>query len=253
MTSDIHHTAADGFARSADAYVRGRPDYPPEITGWLRDSIRLRPGMTAADLGAGTGKFTPYLLETGASVIAVEPVDQMREKISALPVEVIEGSAVSIPLPSESVDAIVCAQSFHWFANAAALAEIHRLLKPGGRLGLVWNAKDDRVEWVAKFDQILERYQGDTPRYRSGNWRKAFPTMGFGPLHEARFAHGHTGPAREVILDRIRSISFMAKLPPEEWNVVEQELEAMIMEEFGNADTIIVPYETFAYWTEKTG
>lgn len=209
--------------------------------------------MTAVDLGAGTGKFTPYLLETGASVIAVEPVDQMREKISALPVEVIEGTAVSIPLPSESVDAIVCAQSFHWFANAAALAEIHRLLKPGGRLGLVWNAKNDRVEWVAKFDQILERYQGDTPRFRSGNWRKAFPADGFGPLHEACFAHGHTGPPREVILDRIRSISFMAKLPPEEWNVVEQELKTMIEEEFDNAGTVTVPYETFAYWTEKTG
>ena len=103
----IHHAAAEGYQANADRYVKGRPDYPPEIATWLRDTIGLHAGMTVIDLGAGTGKFTPRLLETGAQVIAVEPVAQMLEKLSAaLPqVKTLAGTAESIPLPDESVDA----------------------------------------------------------------------------------------------------------------------------------------------------
>ena len=91
--------------------MKGRPDYPPEIAAWLRETIGLHAGMTVIDLGAGTGKFTPRLLETGAQAIAVEPVPQMLEKLSAaLPqVKTLAGTAEAIPLPDESVDAVVCA------------------------------------------------------------------------------------------------------------------------------------------------
>lgn len=118
-THSIHHAAAEGYQANADRYVKGRPDYPPEIAAWLRETIGLHAGMTVIDLGAGTGKFTPRLLETGAQVIAVEPVPQMLEKLSAaLPqVKTLAGTAEAIPLPDESVDAVVCAQSFHWFAR----------------------------------------------------------------------------------------------------------------------------------------
>lgn len=141
----IHHAAAEGYSIGSDSYVRGRPDYPPEITGWLRGSLGLHAGTTVVDLGAGTGKFTPRLLETGTRVIAVEPVPQMlRELSDTLPqVEIVAGSADAIPLPDASVDAIVCAQAFHWFATPAALAEMHRILNPGGRLGFIWNVRDE--------------------------------------------------------------------------------------------------------------
>ena len=75
----VHRAAAAGFARGAEDYVRGRPDYPDAVRGWLRDDVQLGPGKVAVDLGAGTGKFTPYLLATDARVIAVEPVAQMLE------------------------------------------------------------------------------------------------------------------------------------------------------------------------------
>lgn len=114
-TDGVHHAAAEGYASLANTYTRGRPDYPPEVAGWLRDQLGLEAGKTVVDLGAGTGKFTPRLIETGAHVIAVEPVAGMLEKLAASfpQVDARPGTADAIPLPDASVDAIVCAQSFH--------------------------------------------------------------------------------------------------------------------------------------------
>ncbi len=103
----IHQAAAQGFASQADTYARGRPEYPAEIDTWLRGTLGLSAGRTVLDLGAGTGRFTRRLVETGATVIAVEPVAQMRAQLAvALPsVQALEGSAEAIPLPDASVDA----------------------------------------------------------------------------------------------------------------------------------------------------
>jgi len=253
----VHHTAADGYAttETADRYVRGRPDYPPEIADWLRDQLELRAGKTVVDLGAGTGKFTPRLISTGAKVIAVEPVAAMLGKLSAaLPqVETYAGTADSIPLPDASVDAVVCAQSFHWFSTYAALAEILRVLKPGGKLGLIWNLRDANVPWVARLDAIVNRVEGDTPRYYTGAWRSAFPFDGFGPLNERHFSVGHTGSPGDVILNRVRSISFVAALGADEREKIDNEVKALIAGEplLAGKDVVTVPYETAAFHVEK--
>jgi len=256
-TDAVHHAAADGYTTTADNYVRGRPDYPPAITDWLREQLDLHAGKTVVDLGAGTGKFTPRLLETGATVIAVEPVDAMRDKlIAALPqVEALSGTAQSIPLPDASVDVVVCAQSFHWFATVEALAEIHRVLKPGGRLGLVWNMRDARVGWIAQLDQIVNRVEGDTPRYYTGAWRKVFPFAGFGPLHEQHFAHGHTGTPDDVVLNRVRSSSFIAALPAPEREIIDDEVRALMAREptLNGVEEVTVPHDTAAFYAVKEG
>jgi SAM-dependent methyltransferase len=254
-THAIHHAAAEGYTATADNYVRGRPDYPPEVAGWLRDTLGLQVGRTALDLGAGTGKFTPRLVATGARVIAVEPVAQMRDKLSAaLPqVEALPGTAQAIPLPDASVDAIVCAQAFHWFATPGALAEMHRVLKPGGKLGLVWNMRDARVSWVAQLDQIVNRVEGDTPRYYTGAWRKVFPFDGFGPLQEQHFSHGHTGSPEDVIVMRVRSTSFIAALPDAQREIIDAQVRALIAAtpELNGKEVVSVPYETAAFHTVK--
>lgn len=251
----IHRSAAGGFSQAADAYARGRPDYPPEVAGWLRGDLDLGPGRTVVDLGAGTGKFTPLLLATGAAVVAVEPVAQMLEKLAAaLPdAEARAGTAEAIPLPDGAADAVVCAQAFHWFANPAALAEIRRVLKPGGRLGLIWNVRDSRLGWMARIDAIQRPYEGDTPRFHNGQWRTLFPAPGFGPLHERHYRHGHTGAPEDVILNRIRSVSFIAALPPGERARVDAQLRALIAStpELRGREVVTVPYETAAYWTVK--
>jgi len=155
--TDVHRTADAGFTRGADTYVPGRPDFPHAALTWLREDLGLHPGKTSLDLGAGTGKFTRLLVETGAEVKAVEPVSAMRDRLQRdLPgVTALPGTAQHIPLPDSSTDAVVCAQAFHWFASAEALAEIHRVLKPGGVLGLIWNVRDQSVDWAADLTQIM--------------------------------------------------------------------------------------------------
>jgi SAM-dependent methyltransferase len=176
----VHHAAAKGFAAAAEAYQRARPDYPPALAEWLRSELGLAPGRVAVDLGAGTGKFTPLLSATGARVIAVEPVEAMRaELVAAHPnVEALAGEAERLPLGDALVDAIVCAQSFHWFAKPAVLAEMRRALRPGGALALVWNVRDERIAWVMALTKILDRHQGDAPRHERGQWRALFPAPG---------------------------------------------------------------------------
>lgn len=255
--SDLHPAAATGFASGADTYAKGRPDYPAALSAWLHGALRLGPGRAVADLGAGTGKFTGLVAATGAAVTAIEPVDAMRARLAAsLPgVTALAGSAEAIPLPDGSLDALVCAQAFHWFSTPAALAEIRRVLKVGGRFGLVWNVRDESVPWVAALTAIMAAREGDAPRYHTGAWRRLFPAEGFSPLHEETFAHGHTGTPDQVILDRVLSVSFIAALAePERAKVAARvrDLIARTPELAGRAE-VTFPYRTHAYWCEREG
>jgi SAM-dependent methyltransferase len=206
--SPIHDAAAVGFARSAEAYEIGRPGYPAAALEPLQPS----PGQAVLDLAAGTGKLTRALAATGASVIAVEPVAEMR---AALPAEVraLDGTAEAIPLDDASVDLVTVAQAFHWFDGDAALREIHRVLRPGGRLALLWNRRVEDADINVAIEELLEPYRSDTPTHSGDAWRAAFErTTLFGPLR------AHVFPNEQVLDEdglaaRICSISFIACLP----------------------------------------
>jgi len=248
--NDVHRVADSGFSRAAERYVRGRPDYPAQLDGWLRERLGLGEGQIVLDLGAGTGKFTSHLIATGAQVIAVEPVAAMLAQLrTALPdVDARIGTAQAIPLADASVDVVVCAQSFHWFATVAALADIRRVLKPGGTLGLVWNTRDERVDWVAALTQIMRPLEGDVPRLHTGDWRRVFPAPGFGPLHEQHFPHAHVGSPERVIIDRVLSVSFIASLDSEQRERVTEQLRNLIdaHPELRGRTEVSFPYDTIA-------
>jgi SAM-dependent methyltransferase len=254
-TPPLHRTAALGFQAGAAVYASGRPDYPRALAGWLAGALGLAAGRTALDLGAGTGKFLPQLLQTGAHVIAVEPVEAMRETLSrAHPeVEARSGTAEVIPVADSALDAIVCAQSFHWFDNAKTLAEMRRTLKPGGRLGLVWNVRDESIGWVAALSRMIEPYEGDAPRFASGRWRGIFPAEGFSSLEETRFPHSHIGPPERVIVERMLSTSYIAALPKAKRAEIAAEVRELISAtpELAGRDFVSYPYMTSAFACQK--
>jgi SAM-dependent methyltransferase len=204
----IHDTAAIGFAQAAEAYELGRPGYPAAAL----EALRLSPDLAVLDLAAGTGKLTRELVASGASVTAVEPVAQMR---AALPAEAraLEGTAEAIPLADATVDLVTVAQAFHWFDGDAALAEIHRVLRPGGRLALLWNRRVEDAHVNIAIEELLAPYRLDTPTHSGDAWRAAFErTTLFSPLREQVFPNEQKLDA-DGLAARICSISFIACLP----------------------------------------
>ncbi|MGV0741427.1 class I SAM-dependent methyltransferase [Mycolicibacterium sp. XJ870] len=141
------------FGSEAAAYERGRPSYPPEAIDWLLPAG----ARDVLDLGAGTGKLTTRLVERGLDVVAVDPIAEMLELLShSLPdTPALLGTAEEIPLPDNSVDAVLVAQAWHWFDPERAVKEVSRVLRPGGRLGLVWNTRDERMGWVKDLGAII--------------------------------------------------------------------------------------------------
>ena len=135
-TSPVHQAAAIGFDRAADAYERSRPSYPPEAIECIRAELAIGVGSRVLDLAAGTGKLTRLLIPLGATLVAIEPVAGMRRILQTLhpQLDVRDGTAEAIPLDDGSLDAVTCAQAFHWFDGPKALAEIRRVLRPGGGL-----------------------------------------------------------------------------------------------------------------------
>jgi SAM-dependent methyltransferase len=210
----------------AGEYERGRAGYPQEAVAWLCGELGIKPGADVLDLAAGTGKLTRALQASGARVIAVEPLEEMRAGL--VDVDVLEGTAEAIPLPAGAVDAVTVAQAFHWFDGPRALGEIHRVLRPGGRLGLVWNRGDDSARWVAELDAVVAAARpSGVPSYRDSRWRAAFETTAlFTPLEEREFSHEVASDA-STIRDRVASISFIAALPSGEREAVLDRIDAI--------------------------
>lgn len=232
----IHRTAAEGFSRAAEAYRRGRPGYPPQAMALLVS--RLPAGGTVLDLAAGTGALTRRLLDAGLDVIAVEPVAEMR---AALPgsVRALEGTAEAIPLGPAEVDAVVVGQAFHWFDGDAALAEIHRVLRPEGLLALFWNRRVEGDPVNRAIDELVDPHRGAVPTHRWDAWRAAFDrTTLFVPLSEDELPNEQRLDA-DGMEARIGSISFIAALDDAERKRVLEQAREIAAE-----GTVTVPHRT---------
>jgi SAM-dependent methyltransferase len=180
-------------------------------------------------VGAGTGKLTRTLEQTGAQLIAVEPVPQMRAVLEReVPsARALAGRAEEIPLGDGSVDAIVAGQAFHWFDGPRALAEFHRVLSPGGHLGLIWNRREKTQPEHQAIDEIIERHRRDTPAYHSDQWSRAFEdNPWFGPAERGEFPSEQILDA-DGLVDRVLSISYVSALDESERRSVESQLRAL--------------------------
>jgi SAM-dependent methyltransferase len=228
----IHRAAAEGFARSAEAYERGRPRYPAE-------AVALLPaGAAVLDLAAGTGVLTRALVAGGLDVVAVEPVAEMRAAIPGS-VRALEGTAEAIPLDAGAVDVVTVGQAFHWFDGDAALAEIHRVLRPGGLLALFWNVRVMEDPVHTAIEELIGHYRGEVPSYRSGAWREVLErTPLFGPIEEHSFDNSHDIDA-DGLAARVGSISFIAALDAAERDGVLGRVRAL-----AGGGTVRLPYTT---------
>ena len=246
----IREQAARGFQRGADAYERGRPGYPPEAVKWLWLELRLEPGRTVVDVAAGTGKLTRELVSSGATVIAVEPVPAMRAVLEGVVpgATALAGTAEALPLDDASVDAIVVAQAFHWFDGPAAVSEFHRVIRPGGRLGLIWNRRLTDQQLQREVDAIIDPYRRESPSHHRGEWRHPVAGRGlFVAAGDIEVPFEQVLDAGEFV-DRFSSISYIAALPDREREAVVERLRDVAA---GAGQPIRLGYTTEAYAYER--
>lgn len=235
---------ATSFARVADSYERGRPSYPEEAVRWLvGDEPR-----DVVDLGAGTGKLTRSLVALGHRVTAIEPLPEMLELLPAAApgARPILGSAEVIPLPDEYADVVTAAQAFHWFDRSVALQEIARVLRPSGRLAIVWNTRDDREAWVARLSAIIGEESVKEEDVLPG---AVAESRLFGPVETAEFRFEQR-LERETMLDLVLSRSYCAKLPPAEREPVLAKVAALY-DVVAGPDGVQLPYVTECFRAVK--
>lgn len=272
---ELHAVAQAGFGAQAGAYDRARPSYPPEAVAWLTANLDIGPGRRVADVAAGTGKLTALLAPAGADLVAVEPVSAMLARLrNRLPtVPALSAVAEALPFAAGSLDAVVVAQAFHWFDAGRALPELARVVRPGGRLGLAWNARARTGGWADQVWAVMDQVERQAP-WRDDRaagqdavpapagadagqrWSERLITGGPGSSWsqwtEAAFYHDHA-LAPEDVVDRIRSVSHVAALAPGPQAEVLEEIRTILREhpQTAGRDRLALRYRTDVMYAER--
>ena len=238
-----HQEHAASFDEAAAEYARSRPGYPAQSIAWLLEGI----DGAIVDLGAGTGLLTRDLVPLATSIVAVEPSDNMRAILAdSLPsVTALRGTGESIPLGDSSTDAVVSAQAWHWVDVDLASAEVARVLRPGGRLGLIWNLRDDSIPWVAQLGDVLggSAAAGWSERIREGS-----PAIGkeFGTVECHTFSWVQRLTV-DGLVDLAASRSYVITVPESERLPLLDSVRAFGREVADVKGTIALPYRTYSF------
>ena len=212
------------FGRVAAAYERSRPQYAADAVAWIAQRLPFRDVL---DLGAGTGKLTRQLVPLAQTVVAVEPDDEMRALLAQVVpgVDVRAGSAEAIPVDDASVDAITVAQAFHWFDTDAALAEMHRVLRPGGGFAIVFNRWD-----FPELNAIVDRMRTRGP-WEDATYKRLRSSRLFANFDEPSFRHADVVDV-QTILERVGSVSAVINAADADREAAFDEIRAR----FGDGD-----------------
>lgn len=245
---ELRARRASSFGDHAVAYAQHRPDYPRNALEWGLSGTDGTP-RRVLDLGAGTGKVTAGLVELGLDVTAVEPDRGMLAELSRIlpSVTALIGQAERIPSPDAAFDAVFVGQAFHWFDPVPAMAEIARVLRPGGVLVTLWNDEDQSAGWVAEFKRL-----GQTGQSRKwGHYEETLRHPAFAPFARAAFPHVLRRTA-ETLVQTIATHSHVLVAPPEETAEVLRKLREFLAANpetaYGEFD---LPLETTVYRAKR--
>jgi SAM-dependent methyltransferase len=235
------------FGTAASAYNQFRPSYPPEAVTWALGSPTGP--VRVVDLGAGTGILTRVLLGLGHDVVPVEPDEAMRAQLAgATPGTVaLAGSSEAIPLPADSVDAVVAGQAYHWFDPTRAPAEIARVLRPGGVFAAIWNLRDESVPWVARLTEVAH-LEDTHERLEQGVHEEALRAAGFGPVIREDFRHATTHMP-DSLIELMKTRSYYLTAPPEGRAEIVAGLRHLTAThpDLAGRDTFELPYRTYVF------
>jgi ubiquinone/menaquinone biosynthesis C-methylase UbiE len=250
--------AERAFGTRADDYERHRAGWPAEAVERALAGAGAGAESTVVDLAAGTGKLTRELVPRVARVIAVEPSDDMRRELAErVPeAEARDGTAESMPLDDASVDAVLAGEAFHWFCTPEAVAEIARVVRPGGGLALLWNAHDFGSDpWVRAMGELLDsrRAPGVTPinRKHTGLWRRVFDDSAFEPLSPPFQTRHEQRTDVDGLVAHIATWSFVGALEDEPRAALVRDLADLLRREHPSPDDAAIPYRTDVYWTRR--
>ena len=227
------------FGGVADAYERGRPTYPDDAVTWL---LGEQPAIVL-ELGAGTGKLTRVVARLGHDVHATDPDEAMLAVLEReVPgIRTAVGGAEEIPLPDSSVDAVIAGQAFHWFDLDRALPEIARVLRPGGRVCLLWNLRNEKIPWVRRLGALI----GSPEEQR--DWAQALIFSGlFGFVEDRTFSHWQTID-RDSVQDLVLSRSTVAVLDDQARAAKLAEVLAFYDDYGRGMDGMQLPYTTHCF------
>jgi len=242
------------FSDRADIYAKYRPSYPAEALDYLYGTVGLRSGAAIADIGAGTGIFSALLVERGSEVFAVEPNEAMRGELirsrgGKSGLKVVEGTAEETNLPDASVDFVTCAQSFHWFDRDAAKREFGRILRPGGKVALIWNSRlMSGTPFLEGYEDVLRRYGTDYQVVSHKNISESDLRPFFQEMTVARFPYKQLLDL-DGLFGRVMSSSY-SPLPGHPNYEPMREALRDLFEATQRDGVVSFDYETEIYWGE---